>query len=772
MGKPGSPAAGADDLSPGMTASSWRFPGLKNLTWQDLAARLVPLLFFGLLGVGLHQQALHPAFPPQHLADLPSKDEVVLSGRLYRPTRVGPEGVRLYMEVEASKSAGGWQPASGRLLVSAPPLMAPPVGSELCVRGKLREPQALLNPGALDRPRQLAVEGIYRQMYLKDAGHVVFVATDQAPSLAERLRGGIRSLLKDLSPDAQAIYLSMLLGDQGKVTQEMRQNLSRTGTSHLLVINGMHLGAVAAITYGLVFWLLRCSPWLLLRVNAVKIATLTAALPVVGYAHLAGGSPSTQRAEIMVLAFLLLMFLGRFRDVWSALALAALFILVASPLLLFSVSFQLSFAAVLGIVYLVPRFLDLASSLTMLKEPEWASGYRQAGLLRHLRRAGWRGFELLAVSCAASLATAPLVAHHFQVVSLFGFVVNLAAIPLVLMMALPLGELAILAQGLSLAPVAKVLLVIGQIPLNLGYGLITWVAGLPGSGVAVPTPSWLQVALMYGLIFLLLPPRRCTWTRVGASLSALILVATLALPAWQMHQGGEITILDSHTGLDGVLVAPGGEKLAVTAAWDVWPGWEGGGFGPLLSYLHWRQFSRLDGVLALSLNARNAPEILALAQQFEAGGIWWRGPRPAGKVIDLLNFMGDQGRPALSLDKMHPPQSLGDLHLTYLSWEEGKGAALQVTCQGRELLILPPLKRSLLENLPWPEGAKLSALVASGDAPPRLWARLQPEHLILYGSQEPGAGNLDASRPTCLTRMGAVTLTFTGQGASLSQWRP
>jgi len=775
MGKPGSLAAGLDRFSQGMKVLSWWSPGIKKLCWQDLAARAVPLVFFALLGVGLYQQALHPDFPSHHLANLSQKDEVVLAGRLYRPTRVSPEGVRLYMAVESRKTPEGWHPATGQLLVSAPTLTAPPVGTKLFVRGKLREPQALLNPGAVDRPRQLAAEGIFRQMYLKDADHVVFVAEDHALPLAERLRGGIRSLLGKMSPNAEAMYLSMLLGDQGKVTPEMRQNLSRTGTSHLLVINGMHLGAVAAITYGLVFWLLRCFPWLLLRVNAVKVATLAAALPVMGYAHLAGGSPSTQRAEIMVLAYLLLMFLGRFRDVWSALALAALWILVWSPLLLFSVSFQLSFAAVVGIVYLVPRLTNLAARCGKLWGPDRSVTGRQSSgkiPLWRLHRAGRRGLELLAVSLAASLFTAPLVAHHFQMVSLFGFLVNLVAIPLVLMLALPLGELAILAQGLSLTPLAKLFLTIGQVPLTWGYGLITWVAGLPGSGVTVPSITWLQVALIYALILLLFQVRRRIWTWAGAVLGAAVLAATLILPGWQTLKRGEITILDSHTGLDGVLVAPGGQRLAVTAAWEVWPGWEGGGFGPLLSYLHWRQFRRLDGVLALSLNPRNAQEVLSLAQQLDIGGIWWRGPRPAAKVIDLMNLMGDRGRPALSLDRMNPPKNLGEMTLSYLSWEEGKGAALQVTCQGRQALILPPLKRTVLENLPWPEAGPLTVLVAPGDAYAAAVARLKPENLVLYGSREPAAGNTGLSRSTRLTKQGAVTLTFTDKGASLSQWGP
>jgi len=773
----GSLAESADRCRLGAPARSWRLAGLSRLSWPDLAVQAAPLLFFFLLGVGLYHQTLTPDYPPQHLARLPLNQELVLSGRLYRPTRVGAEGVRLYLAVEGWKGPAGWRAVTGRLQVTAPPLTAPPVGARLFVRGKLREPQALLNPGTLDRPRQLAAEGICRQMHLQEAGHLIFPAGDQAPSLAEHLRGGIRTLLKALPPDAEAMNLSMLLGDQGKVSQQMRQRLSRTGTSHLLVINGMHLGAVAAVTFFLVFWLLRLFPWVLLRVNAVKAATLAAALPVVGYAHLAGGSPSTQRAEVMVLAYLLLMFLGRSREVWSALALAALWIMVWSPLLLFSVSFQLSFAAVSGIVYLVPQLMDLASRYGPFRDPDLSLRSRPSGGLTSgwgLHRAGWRGLELLAVSLAAALATTPLVAHHFQVVSVFGFLVNLAAIPLVLMVALPLGELAVLAQGLSLPALAGILLAVGKIPLTWGYGLITWVAALPGSGVTVPTPSWLQVALIYGVIFCLLPVRRCIWTWAGAGLGMAILAATLAWPVWPNSPRGEITLLDSRTGLDAVLVAPEGQSLVVTAAFEVWPGWEGGGYGPLAGYLHWRQFSRLAGVVALNLNPRNAHGALSLAQQFDIGGFWWRGPRPAGKVIDLINLLGDRGQTALALDKMNPPQHLGRMALTYLFWDGGRGAALQVSCQGSQALLLPPLKRTLEESLPWPEDSPLAVLVAAeGDASAAAAAaRLKPEQVILYGSRGPGGGDAGLSPPAWLTRNGAVTVTFSGKKTSLEQWRP
>ena len=236
----------------------------------------------------------------------------------------------------------------------------------------------------------------------------------------------------------------------------MRRNLSRTGTSHLLVINGLHLGAVAAVTYFLSFWLLRCFPRLLLRVNAVKIATLLAAIPVVFYAWVAGGSPSTQRAEVMVLTYLFLVFLGRPGEVWSALALAALIILSLAPLRLFATSFQLSFAAVAFLIYLVPRLVEW-TNWPKLDHPIPGAA---AGLLFRIK-------EWFIVSVVATLATAPLVALYFQVVSLLGILVNLVAIPLVLLLALPLGEAAVISQAFSLTPVAQALLFVGKLPLWL-----------------------------------------------------------------------------------------------------------------------------------------------------------------------------------------------------------------------------------------------------------------------------------------------------------------
>ncbi len=737
--------------------------------WTHRRVRLLPLVFCCLLGVAFYQQAWQPSLPPHHVVHLPQDEGLTILGHLNRPSKIGPERVQMFLRVEAWRSPQGWRTATGKLLVSAPFLEPPPVGTGVVLKGRLRTPRVLKNPGAFDRVRFLAADAIFREVRLRDRNDLIFLASTEGYPLGEKLRGGIRKLLKELPSPAQPVYLAMLLGDQGEITPPIRQALARTGTSHLLVINGLHLSMVAAVTYFLSFWALGRFPWLLLRVNVMKVATLLAAGTVVAYAWVAGGSPSTQRAEIMVLAYLLVVFLGRPREVWSALALAALVILSLTPLRLFAISFQLFFAAVAAIIYLVPRWVRRASGPASLDDSWAAFGSRLWFWVK----------EVAAMSAAATLATAPLVAAYFQVVSLMGVVVNLVAIPLVLGLALPLGEAAVLAQALSLTPLAQVLLFLGRFPLWLGFSAIEFAARLPGSALIVPVPTWLQIAAYYVILILLFAPRRTYVTWAGVVLAGGVLLGSVALPGAFPPKVLEITCLDTYGSLAGVVVTPDGRRLVLMAARPSWPGRQTGGFGPLPAYGHWRQFRRLDQVAALSLSEANAPELLTLSRQFVVGQIWYGRRGPEGPAYwDLWNFLGDRGRAPRSLQRGRPPPNLGDVGLKYITLGQEKGVALELTYQGGRALIIPPLRELSGEELAWADGPDWEVLVIPGDLTgpqgrDRLVSLLRPKKLVIYGSFRPGAslGDLPAGIVCHFTRDGAVSVYLSPTGVTVKQWR-
>jgi ComEC/Rec2-related protein len=737
---------------------------LAFLWWQRRPARVLPLIFFWLLGVAFSQQAWQPHFPPQNVSNLPRNQNLTLMGHLNRPGKLGEDRVQLFVDAEAWLSPWGWRSASGNLLVAAPGLERPPVGTGLVVKGRLRSPGMLMNPGTFNRPRYLAADGLFREIRPSDPHHLIFLASTAAYPLGERLRGGIREQLRGLDPACRAIYLAMLLGDQGEITAGVRRNFARTGTSHLLVINGLHLGMVAAVTYFLCFWLLRRWSWLLLRINVVKVATLVAAIPVVFYAWVAGGSPSTQRAEVMVLAYLLLVFLGRPGEVWSALALAALIILSLSPLRLFAISFQLSFVAVAALIYLVPRLVK------GLEGEGHSSGVASRLLLR--------AKEWLVVSVVAGLATAPLVAVYFQVVSLLGIMVNLVAIPLVLILALPLGEAAVFAQASSLAPLAKGLLFLGKLPLWLGYQTIEWAARVPGSAIVVPTPTWLEIAAYYLILILIFVPRRTYLTWAGAGVAALVMVTAAALPLATVPQALEVTCLDAYGGLRGVLVTPENRRLVVSAAAPTWPGQASPGWGPLPGYCHWRQFKNLDLVMALNLSEANTGELLTLAEQFRVGAFWYgRRERQGPAYWEFWNYLGDRGAVPRWLERGHPPATLGTVDLRYVKLTTGTGLALEAVYQGRRVLLIPPAKDLTADDLPVPAGPLevlvIPAELGNPEGRNLIMARLKPRRVIIYGDPDRrGVTRVAWPIPCQFTRQGAVSVYLNAAEVTVSQWRP
>ena len=663
------------------------------------------------------------------------------------------ERIRLWVEVEARHTPQGWQPAVGKLLVFGPAMRPPPEGARVVLKVSLRQSRNLNNPGASNRQRYLAAVGVGGQARFRSPGDLVVLAAAEGLPLRERQRQEFRELLKGMRPVPRAIYLSLILNDQGEINPEMRTAFARTGTTHILSIGGLHMGFLAATVFFGLFWLLRRSSWLLLRLNAIKVATLLSVVPVLWYAWLAGGSPATQRSEVMILSYLLLVFLGRPREVVSALVLAALVILCLSPLLLYTLSFQLSFISVVALLYLLPLWLPPRS------ETPGPAGGRFRKWSRLL--GGW-GKDALMTSLAASLATAPLVAAAFHQVSILGVVVNLIDIPLMNTLAVPLGLVALLAQILSLTPLAEFFLFLGEIFLVLGYEITAWAARLPGSAVILPTPSWLQIILYFLILIFLFPPRRRAWTWVGAALAAGALALSVAVPRVLHPKVCEITCLDSFTGLDGVVVSPEDRRLVFSAGWRSWPGRGGGALGPLPAYLHWRQFRHLDQVAVLNLSQDNAPQLLTLAQEFHLGGVWFRGEgSEVAAAIELRNLLGDEGRPALSLERGRPPTALGSVEVAYPSLGKGLGVALQITLQGRQVVLLPPMSKAVAKKLSWKPGQAPDVLVLPGDLVEPLLTRVRPQALVIYGSRRPPEeASLPAGLPVRFTQEGAVSISL------------
>jgi len=262
--------------------------------------------------------------------------------------------------------------------------------------------------------------------------------------------------------DAQAILSAMVLGDKSMLTRELRQTYATSGASHVLALSGLHLSIIYLLLTRLTLG--RRRSWL---VQSVVVLAIWA------YALLTGLSTSVVRAAIMISVYSLFSLGGRRHASLGVLSFTAIVMLLADSSSLFDVGFQLSFMAMLGILLFVPLFERFVSV-------KWMMTHRPVKWL----------YDLVSVSLAAQLGTAPLVAYYFGQFPTWFLLTNLVVIPF-----------------------ATVILMGGVLTLllpSLG-GILLWLAGLlnsvleaisqlPLASISGLHPSVLQVAMIYVLI--------------------------------------------------------------------------------------------------------------------------------------------------------------------------------------------------------------------------------------------------------------------------------
>jgi ComEC/Rec2-related protein len=286
------------------------------------------------------------------------------------------------------------------------------------------------------------------------------------------------------------VIQSVILGDAKEIPENVSENFNRTGTSHIIAISGFNIGIIAAFFFFLFRAALSRSETVLLAFPVRPLAMALAVVPVLAFTLIAGAGMSVLRAAIMVLAFMAALLIGRERDLYNVLALAAMLILAVSPGSLFDVSFQLSFVAVVSLLFVTPRLA------LWIPRPDPAKG---SPVSRRFRGVLYQAALFVAVTLAAMLGTLPLVAFHFNRVSLIAMAANLLMVPILGLLAIPLCTLLILAYIFS-DGLAAVLTSAAALLVKVSLTLLSSLASLPWASIYVPTPDFLQMAAFYVLL--------------------------------------------------------------------------------------------------------------------------------------------------------------------------------------------------------------------------------------------------------------------------------
>ena len=231
---------------------------------------------------------------------------------------------------------------------------------------------------------------------------------------------------------ATGLLQALLVGYRGGVSPEDKRSFSKTGTSHLLAISGLHLSLVASLAFVLAGLAFPLFPILTRWISKQKWSALLTLPSAAGYMFLSGASVSTQRAFCMIVVYLLTILFERTNEGTNTLALAALIILVIEPHALFSLSFQLSFVAVLALL--------CGASLLSLKKSNEDSGHWLLSFLSKGIR--WMGILML-TSLIATLATLPFTLQFFPNIPWLGPFINIIAVPLGGYLVVGMGMLAV-----------------------------------------------------------------------------------------------------------------------------------------------------------------------------------------------------------------------------------------------------------------------------------------------------------------------------------------
>lgn len=425
---------------------------------------------------------------------------------------------RLSVAVKTISNGATTLSTQGKILVQIKELTLKfAYGDEIKFSGRLWAPSAARNPGTLNYKEYLLRKGIFAVVYLTRSQEIISLQSDSKPFLLRNIIHKSRTWIlqqsqRHLSSSSNALFTGFLLGETRQIPREIYQLFRDTGTLHLLAVSGANVGLVA----GFVFILFR------LLLLSRRIAICLALILIWFYAGLSEFQPSVVRAAIMWSVGIAAFWFYRKPDLLNVVGFAGLFMLFFKPLWLFEVGFQLSFAATIGLVWLVAKLDE--------------QFYRFSSSVKPLAR-----FFILpvGVSLIAQLSTLAITIFYFHRFSYISPLANLVLVPLAsLALLISIPVLVLVWLNGSLAPVLFP-------PVDHLMHITLRVADFFSSGLSVKTSTgpcdfWfllILVVVSWGLMGLVISKRlRLTIT--------LLIISGLNLFIWrsQLNKDSEFTI--------------------------------------------------------------------------------------------------------------------------------------------------------------------------------------------------------------------------------------
>ena len=395
---------------------------------------LISLCLVVLFSGAFRFQSSQPTINENCLQFYNDREIVEIKGMVNDDPEIRAKTTHLRLSATEIRLDEDWHEVSGTALLFAPRYPTYKYGDVLLVTGRLEIPPQLND---FDYKGYLAHQGIYSTMTYPGIEIVErgkgFKPLESVYSVRNRLS---QSLVEVLPEPQASLAQGIVLGIRGNIPSSVKTDFTRTGTAHLLAISGLHLSILAGILISVGIWLFGKRHYLY-----IWLALGTIWL----YAVIAGMHPSVVRGAIMASLFLTAELLGRQRSAITSLAFAAAIMVGISPQILWSASFQMSFMAMAGLIFLAPRFQAIGRKAVNATLGEDRPAVPIANTIT----------DSFSVSLGAIIGVWPLVAYYFGIISFVGppaTFLTLPALPGIIITGALIGGL-----GLIALPVAQVI---------------------------------------------------------------------------------------------------------------------------------------------------------------------------------------------------------------------------------------------------------------------------------------------------------------------------
>lgn len=328
------------------------------------------------------------------------------------------------------------------------------VGSEIKLTGKFKDLNKM-SYESFDYGRYLRSMGYKGLIYLKDYS---IVGNNLMYEYIYKAKSYISNTIRYLYKTNSDFINSMMLGQKDDLSQNEKLMFTRTGTSHIIAISGLHTGILS----GLIIFMMG-------KINKIyKLIVLSTMMFI--YSAMVGNSPSIIRAIMFMISLYLSFFLDRKMDKISTLSFIGILFVINNPYIIYNISFQLSFLATLSIIYFY--------------------GYINNKL----------NIKIISLTLSANILTIPIIYYNFEGIPLVSILGNIIIVPFIGII-IYLAILSLILFNINIY-ISSIVVYINRFILETIYVLLEKISNLDFAYIVIEEPKLYYVIIYYIVVFL------------------------------------------------------------------------------------------------------------------------------------------------------------------------------------------------------------------------------------------------------------------------------